>query len=479
MADLSVFVYALEGEPETLDPGAKFYSERANRVKWLLFDALINISGDGRRLEPGLAEKWTLSDGGHRAELKLRRDVLFHDGTALDAEAVKVCFERQFAKDLNDPKKLVLRELIEEVRVQDQLTLVFRLKYPGFEYLAHRYLYKLGVVSPTALTKLGEAFARTPVGTGPFKDPIWTHDRITLSKNPAYWAGNPWVDEVHFRFIPDGNEAVDQLLNGDVDFIPSLSDPDSIQRVLNDKRVRVQVIPGYNVYYLGFHCGKKPFDHPIMRRAVAFGVDAYKAALHGKGAAAPAIGPLPSQMQGYDPSARQAAHDPDVAKRLLRQAGYDDQPVALLHFGPPSFFRNLAIAVERDLLDIGLSVKRREISTWPEFLAAVQNKDGNMFLYSWHMRTEDPQGFLRALAHSSNIGITNLTSYSNPEVDALLDLTPPHDFSMIQKKILNDAPMVFLAHWTRVAAHKTRVKNLRLNLGVLPHDKLVGVDLGP
>ena len=92
------------------------------------------------------------------------------------------------------------------------------------------------------------------------------------------------------------------------------------------------------------------------------------------------------------------------------------------------------------------------------------------------MRTEDPQGFLRALFHSSNIGITNLTGYTNPEVDALLDLAPPQDYATAQRKVLEDAPMLFLAHWTRVAAHKTRVKNLRLNLGVLPHDKLVGVD---
>ena len=474
-----VFVCALEGEPETLDPAAKFYSERATRVKWLLFDALLNISGDGRRLEPGLAEGWTISEGGLRVELTLRADVLFHDGTPLDAEAVKASFERQFAADLCDPKKQVLRELIEEIRTQGQLTLVFKLKYPGFDYLARRYLYKLGVVSPAALKRLGTAFARMPVGTGPFKDPRWTQEQIILSRNAAYWAGIPRANEVHFRFLPDGSEAVERLLTGDVDFVPSLSDPDSIQRVLYDPRVRVQVIPGYNVYYLGFHWGKRPFDNPSLRRAVAHGVDVPKTALYGKGAAAAALGPLPPHMEGYEAAARQASHDPHLAKSLLRQAGYEQSPVVLAHFGPASFFRSLALAVERDLAEIGLTIARREISTWPEFLSAVQQGESDMFLYSWHMRSEDPQGFLRALFHSSNIGITNLTGYSCPDVDSLLDLAPPHDFLAVQKKILDDTPMLFLAHWTRVAAYKTRVKNLRLDLGVLPHDKLVGVELLP
>lgn len=472
-----IFVYALEGEPETLDPGAKFYSERANRVKWLLFDALINIADDGRRLEPGLAEKWSLSDGGLRAELTLREGILFHDGTAVDAEAVKVCFERQFALDLHGPKKQVLRELIQDIHVPGRHSLVFKMRYPGFEYLAQRYLYKLGVVSPTALAKLGKDFARRPVGTGPFKDPLWSADRIVLSRNSEYWAGPPRVDEVHFRFIPDGSEAVDELLTGGVDFVPSLSDPDSIQRVLHDDRVRIQVVPGYNVYYLGVYWTKSPFDNPTMRRAVAQGIDVHKAMFIGKGAAAAAVGPLPPHMQGYDPSLRQLPHDPDAARTLLQEAGYDHRPLILVHYGPASFFRNLALAVERDLTQIGLNVRRREMPTWPDFLTAVKKADGSMFLYSWHMRTEDAQGFLRALFHSSNIGTTNLTGYSNPEVDKALDMAPAQEYSTAQRMILEDTPMVFLAHWTRVAAYRSRVRNLRVNLGVLPQDKLVGVDL--
>ncbi len=462
---------ALEGEPETLDPAAKFSSERANRVKWLLFDALLDVAADDQRLEPALVESWTLSDGG------LRAGVAFHDRTVLDAYAVKLCFERQFAMDLNDPRQPALQELLEDLQAETPHTLTFQLKYPGFEYLAQRYLSTLGVVSPIALSKLGRDFAKSPVGTGPFKSPLWLKDRIVLSKNPAYWGGTPKIDQVHFRFIPDGSEAADQLLVGDVDFIPSLSDPDAIHRVLSDERVQVQVIPGYNIYYLGFLCGASPFDNPALRRAVAYGIDVHKAALSGKGAARAAFGPLPPHMQGYDPSVRQASHDRDAAQRLLRECGYDGRPVTLVHFGRASFARSLALAIARGLGEMGLALQRKEMASWPEFLATVRKADGDLFLYSWHTRSDDPQGLLRALFHSSNVGTTNLTGYANPEVDALLNLAPPRDYAVIQRKILEDAPVVFLAHWTHVAAYKTRVRNLRLDLDALPQDRLVGVDL--
>ena len=149
----------------------------------------------------------------------------------------------------------------------------------------------------------------------------------------------------------------------------------------------------------------------------------------------------------------------------------------MIHYGPPSFVRDLALAVERDLRGIGLNLSRREMPTWSDLVKAASEGEGHLFLYSWHMRTDDAQGFLRALFHSSNIGVSNFTGYANPEVDRLLDLTPPREYSAIQATILADAPMVFLAHWTRVAAQAASVRHLRLNLGVLPEDKLVGVDL--
>ncbi|HYL80495.1 MAG TPA: ABC transporter substrate-binding protein [Candidatus Acidoferrum sp.] len=132
-----VFVHALEGEPESLD-FAKTTTERANRVAWLLSDTLVNISKDGKRLEPGLAQSWRLSQDGLQVVMKLRPGVTFHDGTVLDARTVKDSFERQFrdshpqhSDDPKNAKEQLLNDLIESIEVRDSLTLELALKHPG------------------------------------------------------------------------------------------------------------------------------------------------------------------------------------------------------------------------------------------------------------------------------------------------------------------------------------------------------------
>jgi peptide/nickel transport system substrate-binding protein len=110
-----------------------------------------------------------------------------------------------------------------------------------------------------------------------------------------------------------------------------------------------------------------------------------------------------------------------------------------------------------------------------------------MFLYSWHLRAPYPERLLIPLFHSRSPQTTNLTQYKNLEIDRLLDEAPrlpegpaqSRAYSQVQKLIVDDAPMVFLYHATRMAAYAARVQGLELNLGSLPHDKLLRVDLTP
>ena len=90
-------------------------------------------------------------------------------------------------------------------------------------------------------------------------------------------------------------------------------------------------------------------------------------------------------------------------------------------------------------------------------------------------------GFRRPLrlCWSPSRGQVTPTIGRGPGPDDRNDQPPSHQFLAVMRKILVDAPMVFLTHWTRDAPHKTRLRDLRLNLGAIPHDKLVGLDLGP
>jgi peptide/nickel transport system substrate-binding protein len=97
-----------------------------------------------------------------------------------------------------------------------------------------------------------------------------------------------------------------------------------------------------------------------------------------------------------------------------------------------------------------------------------------------------PERVLFPLFHSRSLGTTNLTRYSNPELDTLLEeaLRLPEALALdayarAQRILVDDAPMVFLYHATRVAAVAERVRRLEVNLGALPYDKLVNVELAP
>jgi peptide/nickel transport system substrate-binding protein len=483
-----VFSYALEGPPESLD-FAKTSTERAIRVAWLLCDALINISRDGQSLEPGLAQSWKLSGDGLNAVMKLRSGVQFHDGTPFDAAAVKASLERQYlpshplySADPRNVQEQLLGELIEDIQIVDGLTLGFKLKYPGLHYFSQNE-----IVSPTALRKLGKDFGRSPVCSGPFKFESWSRDQIALVANEHYWAGRPQIDRVVFRFIPEGKAVIDALLKGEVDFVARLPDPVWFERLRESPRIKAVPVPGLNLYYLGFYTERPPFNNPVLRRAVAHAINVPRTAhFLGRGVAVPAKGALPPEVRDHDPAVSQASYDPQAARELLVKSGQKPPAtVKVVHNSALTFTAEVAGAIQSDLRRIGINVEFLGKPGWPEVVAAVRKREGDMFLYSWNVRAPYPERFLLPLFHSRSVGTTNLTHYRNPAFDKLLEeaLRLPEGpgqsrlFSQIQRQIVDDAPMVFLYHAIRVAAYAERVQGLELNLGLLPHDKLVKVEL--
>jgi peptide/nickel transport system substrate-binding protein len=221
-----VFTYALAAAPESLD-SAKTTSELAWYVTWLLCDSLVNVSADGRRVEPGLAESWTQSPDGLAVAIRLRAGAVFHDGTPIDAAAVKASFERQFRPDSRlytaDPpngRESMLRDLIEDIEVQGPRALGFKLKYAGLHYLS-----QVDIVSPAGLTRHGRDFGRKPVCSGPFKFQSWSKEELSLTPHAQYWAGRPRIDRVAFRFIPEPKASVEALLKGKWTSLPSSVSP--------------------------------------------------------------------------------------------------------------------------------------------------------------------------------------------------------------------------------------------------------------
>ena len=333
-----------------------------------------------------------------------------------------------------------------------------------------------------------------PVGSGPWKVKDRSKDMIVLEpsgkdKKPDYLA------EVHLPIIPDGEELarrlqIDDPKNPDrVHFAPIMTDPKTIS-TLNPKKVEVISNPGLSLLYLGFYWDRAPFDNSDLRKAVLSSLNVKELPWAASNYADPAVGPVPPNMKGYDPNIKQLPYNQSAAIGFLGQSHYNiDNPLTFVYIKRPSYANDLAVKVTEQInncFSSDLKVTPIELGNWETLVPAVKARQGDMFLYSWHQRegrTNDPQGFLSALFHSRNIDPkdpidkTNLTRYRNHDVDHLLDSGTPGNLLEAQKKIVGDAPMVFLSHPRRVSAYNKAVKNLKVRFDGLPEDKLIGTDV--
>src|SRR5258705_11144407 len=188
-------VVGLVAEPVNLDP-AQVTDLNSNRVGRRVVETLVTFPEESTQIVPGLAESWTVSKDGLHYAFKLRKSVTFHDGTPLNAEAVKFSIERQInpehpaAKLGKYPFANFFFGNVKAVEVVDPLTVQFVLKEPRASFLAVLTAGAASIVSPTAVNKHGADYPSNPVGTGPFKFGSWERGpKGVLEKNPGYWRG--------------------------------------------------------------------------------------------------------------------------------------------------------------------------------------------------------------------------------------------------------------------------------------------------
>src|SRR2546430_4765395 len=202
-------VVGLVAEPVNLDP-AQVTDLNSNRVGRRIVETLATFPDESTQIVPGLAESWTVSKDGLRYTFKLRKGISFHDGTPLNAEAVKFSIERQinaehpFNKLGKYPFANYFFGNVRAVEVVDPSTVEFVLKEPRASFLTILTSAAASIVSPTAVKKFGADYALQPVGTGPFKFGSWDRgQRVVLEKNPSYWRYPVKVDRVVYRPIVD------------------------------------------------------------------------------------------------------------------------------------------------------------------------------------------------------------------------------------------------------------------------------------
>ena len=323
----------------------------------LIYDTLLRPSTDATKLEPGLAESWTVSDDGLTYAFKLRQSK-FSDGTPVTAADVAFSLKRA-GSDASSWKRFFAG--IDAIETPDERTVVLKLKSVFTPLLNNLALFSSAILPKKAFEAAPDKFFEKPVGSGPFTVAAWNKGQgLSLRKNAHYWqAGKPSLDGAEILVLPEGNSRVLKLQAGEID--AALEIPlNQMQSLGRSGAVKTEVANVLRSDFVLLNTKKKPFDDVRVRQALNYAVDKeglVKALLYGAGKVANSPMPL---MAYADPDLKPYAHDVAKAKALLKEAGYPDgfKTSLLVHSGRP-LHRQLGQALQSALAQVGVSAEIR------------------------------------------------------------------------------------------------------------------------
>ncbi|MFO1081478.1 MAG: ABC transporter substrate-binding protein [Reyranellaceae bacterium] len=455
--------------PSSLDP-ATGGSGQDHAFLYPIFDTLVEFDFPTLKALPGLAESWKFADG-KTLVMTLRGGVQFHDGTPLDAEAVRFNLER----NRSDARSSIKADLgsVEAIEVSGPLQVTLRLKQPDTA-LPLILSDRAGMMcSPKAVRELGKDHDRKPVGTGAWRCTGWSdNDKVTYARNERYWkAGQPHLDGLEFAVIPETNTGLRSVIAGQNDFVYFLSPQ---QKTVIDRAKSLTAVTGPTLYcvqmFLNF--GRPPLDNQKLRLAINHAIDrnAFSKATMG-GLAEPAWMALPSAHWAYDASlANGWPHDPDKARKLVAEAGHPNGiDVTFLGYSDQRSQQRQEVLMEQ-LAKAGIRVKWQTGSI-PEMSAAFfADKKGEALLAAWTGRP-DPSLTYSLMFGKDSYYNAGRTEYAPALSAALLESRASEDlearkaaFAKVQKQVVEGGLFVPLLFQLELDAHLGKVKGYRPNL---------------
>jgi peptide/nickel transport system substrate-binding protein len=456
-----------------------------------IYEALV-IRDDAGSYQPWLAESWEASPDQREYTFTLREGMTFHDGTPLDANAVKWFYDT--ARDPNGGYAYrTTLEVIGDITVVDDRTVKFTFTGPFAAFLEFISVNEFaGMVSPKAYQEAGENFGiTTVVGSGPFVLDSWTpNDVMIVKRRDDYWwapsakAVNPgpaYLDEIVYRFLPEEGARVAALESGQFDILYATPARD-YERLKASGNYQFFTPPRYGgaLFYIWFNLTRQPFGDVNVRRALNHAVDregielAVFQGITGKAA----YGYLPPHFAAHYPDAKAIGYpyDPEKAKRLLDEAGYTVGPNGvrtkdgkelsfdLIAWTWPEISAG-AQAVAANLKEIGVrvTIQQLELSAAVD-VARAMNYDLWAGLWGWGNPTVLDSYF------PSNAAF-NFTGLNDPQLDELFRAAAAANdieerdarYREIDRYLIEQAYWIPIAFETDLVTVRNRVNGFTFN----------------
>lgn len=417
--ELNELIVARKADAGDIDPHFISSNPTSNYVYGKVYEGLV-AKDENMKYIPALAESWNQPD-----ELtwvfKLREDVVFHDGTDFNAEAVKTVFDRLLAEETASPRAVVF-SMVEEIELVDEYTVAFHLDAPYSALLSILASSEGSIISPTAINDDAVDLSTFAVGTGPFTFTSWTSGQdMVLTKFDDYWGNKPSFDTLTYKVVPEEATRIAMVESGEAHVADQLPITE-IERVENSDKMNILKTSGYGVEFIGFNVQEKPFDDIRVRQAIAHAIEKeaiITGAYNNVGSAVPSA--LSPMVIGFDDTLEDFPYDVEQAKKLLKEAGYADGFAAKIMTDDRKERINLAEIIQSQLKGIGIELDI-QVLEYGVYIDDLSKGNSEMYIGGWGNATGDADYNQFNVFHSSSVGpVGNFSFYENAEVDKLIE----------------------------------------------------------
>lgn len=444
---------------------------------------------------PELAKSWELSDDKRTYTFRLQDGVTWHDGKPLTAEDVVFSVMR-FHMELSPRARGVFAK-IKEAKAVDALTVTMTLDTPFEPFLLMFDVTTCAIMPKHVFDVPGAGAAefrnnpqnQTPIGTGPFRFVEWQRGNfIRLRRYDGYWKpGQPYLDEIIYRIIPDSQSRGVALQSGQVQLTAGNDiEPFDVPRFQAQPNLQVTT-KGWELFaplmWIETNHRTKPLDDLRVRQAISHAVDRdfiLRRLWFGVGKVA--TGPVTSTTRFYDPGNKLERFDPRAAAALLDAAGHKPNAqgvrFTIKHLTLPygEVWTRLAEYLRSSLKNVGIELvlESTDAGAWARRVADWEYDTTINFLYQYG----DPTLGVERTYSSANIKkvlFTNTGGYSNERVDAAFNTARESPdpavrqaaFAEAQKLLVADIPQIWLIEMAFPTISDKRLQNVvQLSTGV-------------
>lgn len=439
--------------------------ERSNvgaRVFHSIFEGLIDYERQDPDLpqKPMLATEWRQVDD-NTVELKLREGVKFHNGDVMDADDVVFTFSPErfgllpeqvaaqeqgaelFTRNVSGVRGKVPPPevgaiykrswpLLDRVEKVDDMTVRFITSQPDPTLIGRIARGGSEIYSERAYREAESwlAHAQAPVGTGPYKVVRFQDDNILeLEAHDAYWGGTPPIKTLRFVVVPEVASRVNGLLSGEYDFITDVP-PDQIEIVEEAEGVEVVGGPITNHRLMVFDKNNGAMKNPKVRQAITHAIDRQlivDALWGGRTRVPPGL-----QWEYYGDMFVEGwevpEYDPELAKKLLDEAGYDGEPIVMRVLN--NYYTNQVPTAQinaESFRQIGLNIDFQMKENWQQ----IMDPGSNRAIRDWSNSAPFPDPVASIVnQHCPNGGQQQSGEWTNEEFNEnceILETSMDHD----------------------------------------------------